>query len=74
MSICKKVGIVNLELDGSPVAGMKSSCLGKVKFNTKVFFFLNVLINNITTLCGRGDMKLFSVVLWGPNVQKTEGL
>jgi len=50
MTTCKKVGIVNLELDGSPVAAMKSSFWGKVEFKAKVFSLLNVLKNNVTTL------------------------
>lgn len=75
ISTCKKVGVVNLQLDGSPIAGKKSSFLGKVEFNTKASSLLNVLKNTVTILWKRrGDMKLFSVVLWGPNVQKTEGL
>lgn len=50
ISICKKVGIVKLELDGSPIEGMKSSFLGKVEFNAKVISLLNVLKNNVNTL------------------------
>lgn len=49
-STCKNVGIVNLELGGSPIAGMKSSFLRKVEFNAKVVSLLNVLKNNASTL------------------------